>query len=295
MFHFYGYAEFTDDDTDTAFLIQEELGGSWSTILEIDYSGHNRLRQATVTDDTSDVIRLRIIDNDRTVGNRELSSLHIDQAIIGVDDYRAPTSGIEIFTAPYTCHRFQVWENYGNDWYHDADLAIATEAATDIEVVDLDYDGHYEIIVGEAIDQRYGASIIEIFDFDVGTAPVETLVLPSSTSAIRDMTVGNFDGDPDYEIAVGTMGEGDAFIWDKVDGSYQIALLLQDAGVYWCVTSGNLDADPELEIVFGESWDPIQNQLVLYDYDAASNTWLNTANYTNFSNDPNYSFGNKRT
>lgn len=291
-FYFYGYAEFPDGDTDTAFLIQAESGASWSTILTINYSGTNRLRQATLTDDTSAVIRLRIIDNDQTAGNREISSLHIDQAIIGVDDYRPPTSGIEILTAPYTCHRFQAWENFQNSWYHDVDIPIQSDAVLDIEVVDLDFDGNNEIVVSETVNPTYGVGVIEIFDFDISTSPVETLLLPSTTGAALDITVGNFDTDPDYEIAAATAGEGDGFIWDKVDGHYQIALQLHDAGVYWCVTSGNLDADPELEIVFGESWDPVQNKVVLYDYDPDSNTWINSANYTNFANEPSFNGSN---
>ncbi len=289
IFYFYGYAEFGDGDTDTAFLIQEESGSSWITILEISHTGFSKLCQATVSDQTSNNIRVRIIDNDCTVGNKEISSLHIDQAIIGVDEYEPPTSGIEIFTAPYVYTGFQAWENYGNDWYHDTDISTDATGVTDIEVVDLDFDGNNEIIVGEGISPTYGVGIIEIFDFDIGTAPIETLLLPESNGgAVRDITVGNFDTDPDYEIAAATMGEVDGFIWDKVNGHYEMALDLQDPGVLWSVTSGNLDDDPEAEIVFGIGWDPVQCKVALYDYDSGLNTWINTANYSNFPDGPDY-------
>ncbi|MDH4214389.1 MAG: VCBS repeat-containing protein [Candidatus Thorarchaeota archaeon] len=282
-FYFYGYAEFPDGDSDTAFLIQEESGTTWNTILEINYAGFNKLCSTTLSDETSAVIRLRIIDNDRTVGNKEISSLHIDQAFIGVDGYQSPTSGIEILTMPYTCHRFQAWENFGNDWYHDADIAISGAAATDIEIVDLDLDGRNEFVVAELISETYGVGVVEIFDLDYGTSPIQTLPVPVELSnAVMSLAVGNFDDDDDLEIVGGTAGYGGAVFWDVVDGLYQVALILKDATNLDLVAAGNLDGDEELEVVFANGWDLVLCEVIVYDYDSTVGTWVNTANYSSF-------------
>ena len=286
IFYFYGYAEFGDGDTDTAFLIQEESGGSWITILEISHTGFSKLRQATISDQTNNNIRLRIIDNDCTVGNKEISSLHIDQAIIGVDGYISPSSGIEILTMPYTDHNFQAWENFGNDWYHDADITISGVSATDIEVVDIDFDGRNEFVVAETISETIGAGVVEIFDLDFGTSPIEILPVPSVgglSYAVMSVEVGNFDNDNNLEIVAGLAGDGGAIFWDQVDDEYQISMMLRDTGNLDLIAAGNLDTDPELEIVFANGWDAVP-EVIVYDYDPIIGTWINTANYSNFAN-----------
>jgi hypothetical protein len=146
-FYFYGYADLPDGDSDTTFFVQEDSGGTWNTILEISHTSANKILSANIADLSSPIISLRIVDDDRTIGNKVISSLFIDQAFIGVDDYQPPISGIEILTTPYTCHRFQAWESYNGDWYHDADIPITSAAATDIEIVDLDFDGRNELVV----------------------------------------------------------------------------------------------------------------------------------------------------
>jgi hypothetical protein len=285
VFYFYGFSEFPEGDSDASFSVQEDVGGTWNTILEISHTGINKMLFAPVTDLGSPSISLRFVDNDRTVGNKEISSLHIDQAFIGVDDYQPPMSGVEILTTPYTCHRFQAWEHYGIDWYHDADIPLTSAAATDIEIVDLDFDGRNEIVVAEVISETHGVGIVEIFDLDYGTSPIDTLVLPEEFSAaVTSIAVGNFDDDADLEIAGTTSFWGGAVIWDKVDGTYEVGLMLKDTSVIDLVTAGNLDGDPELEIVFAISWDPVLPEVALYDYDRTQKTWINTANYSSFFN-----------
>ncbi len=290
-FYFYGYAEFPEGDSDTTFLVQEELGGSWSTILEISHISQNKILYSELSDLTSPSVSLRIVDDDQSIGNKILSSLYIDQAFIGGDDYEAPISGIEILTAPYTCHRFQAWENYGNNWYHDTDIPITSAAATDIGIVDLDFDGHNELVVAKTMSEIHGTGIVEIFDMDLGTSPVDTLVLPEPiVAAVMSIAVGNFDDDPDLEIA-GAAAYGGAVIWDKVDGKYQVALMLLEDSVVDLVNAGNLDADDELEIVFANGFDPVLCEVMLYDFDSTLGTWINTANCSNFSSpDDEYRF-----
>jgi hypothetical protein len=284
-FYFYGHALFEEDDGDTSFYVQEDLGGVWNTILEIQNTGQNKICYADLSDQTNQFVKLRFVDNDLTIGDKKISSLYIDQAYIGLDDYEPPMSGIEILTAPYTCHRFQTWENYGTAWYHDADIPITSGAATDIEIVDLDLDGRNEVVVAETATEVPGSGIIEIFDLDYGTAPVDTLFLPEGLSgAVICIAVGNFDIDPDIEIA-GVASLGGAVIWDKVDGEYQVAFTIYERHFIDLVTAGNLDDDEELEIVFGFGWDPIKCDVVLYDYDLGLDTWMNTANYSDFTPD----------
>ena len=284
-FYIYCYAVFEEGDADTAFYVQEESGSGWSTILEISNTGASKIYHAALSDLMSQFVRIRFVDNDLTIGDKKLASLFIDQAYIGVDDYEPAMSGIEILTAPYICHRFQVWENYGTDWYHDADIPITSAAPTDIEIVDIDLDGRNEVVVAETISETHGAGIIEIFDFDYGTTPVETILLPPELEgAIICIAIGNFDDDPDLEIA-GVPSLNGAVIWDKVDGAYQVGLLILEDDFIDVVTAGNLDADPELEVVFGFGWDDVQCDVVLYDYDLGLDTWVNTANYSNFTPD----------
>ncbi len=284
-FYFYGYAAFQEDDGDTAFYVQEESGTVWSTIFEVQNTGGSKIFSANLTDQTSSVVRLRFIDNDRTIREKKISSLYIDQAFIGLEDYEPPMSGMEILTAPYTCHRFQAWENYGSAWYNDADIPITSGAVMDIEIFDMDLDGRNEVVVAETIVEGTETGIVEIFDFDYGTSPVDTLYLPEGlTGAVVCIAVGNFDADSDIEIA-GIASLGGAVIWDKVDGEYQVALLILERHFIDLVTAGNLDDDAELEIVFGFGWDPVHCDVVLYDYDLGLDTWVNTANYSNFTPD----------
>ena len=283
-FYFYGYAEFPDGDSDTAFLIQADTGTMWVTILEIDYTGFNRIRSSDVSDMIGDTLRLRVIDNDQTVGNKDISSLYIDQAFIGVDGFQSPSSGIEILTMPYSGNSFQAWENFGSDWYHDSDIAITGISATDIQSVDLDFDGTNEYVVGESISLEYGVGVVQIFDPDYGTTPVQTLPLPLDVpNAVMSIAVGNFDDDDDLEIVAGTYADSGAVFWDMVDGEYQIVLVLKDPGNLDLVAAGNLDADPELELVFANGWD-IVPEVIVYDYDAVAGTWINTANYSDSFN-----------
>jgi len=283
-FYLYGYAEFPEDDSDTTFLVQEEVGSTWQTLLEVSHTSGNNLRHASVADLISPVVRLRIVDDDRTIGDKKISSLYIDLAYIGLDDYEPPISGIEILTTPYTCHGFQAWENYGTDWYHDATIPITSAAAIDIVIVDLDFDGKHELVVAEFYSETHGAGIIEIFDLEIGTAPVDTLVFPEEIGgSVTSIAVGNFDLDTDLEIA-GITWFG-AVIWDKVYGEYQIALILQEPGGGMdLVTAGNLDEDAELEVVFAVGWDPALCEIALFDYDPVLDTWVNTANYSDFVN-----------
>ena len=282
-FYFYGYAVFEDNDADTSFYVQEESGDTWSTILEIQNIGRNKIYYANLSDQINQFVRLRFVDNDQTIGDKKISSLYIDQAYVGLDNYEPPMSGMEILTAPYTCHRFQAWENYGSAWYNDADIPITSGAVMDIEIFDMDLDGRNEVVVAETIVEGTETGIVEIFDFDYGTLPVDTLYLPEGlTGAVVCIAVGNFDNDTDIEIA-GIASLGGAVIWDKVDGEYQVALLILERHFIDLVTAGNLDDDAELEIVFGFGWDPIKSDVVLYDYDLDSDTWVNTANYSNFT------------
>lgn len=278
MFYLFGYAEFLEDDSDTSFLVQEWTIMGWNTILEISHTGVNKLFSTPITDNDAETLELRIVDNDRTVGNKQLSSLYIDQLLIGVDDFQPPTSGIEILLPPYRCHHFQAWEHYGNNWYHSADVPILTSGATDIEIADLDLDGNNEVVVAELISETHGVGLIEIFDFDLGPYPVETLVLPEPfDTAVMSIAVGNFDGDPEPEIAAAAV-RGGAVIWDKVDGEYQIGFTLYEASYMDLVAAGNLDTDPELELAFAVSLDPVLCEVALYDF--VEGTWLNTANYS---------------
>jgi hypothetical protein len=284
-FYFYGYAEFPDGDSDTAFLIQADTGTNWITILEIDYAHFNRLRSVDISSMIGETLKLRVIDNDQTTGNREISSLYIDQAFIGVDDYQSPSNGIELLTMPYSGHRFQAWENFGNNWYHDVDIALSGISATDIEVVDLDFDGRNELVVAESLSETIDFGFIEIFDLDVGTSPIEMLPFPEpegASYAVMSVEVGNFDDDNDLEIVAGAFADGGAAIWDKVDGEYQVSMILRDAGNLDLVAAGNLDTDPELEIVFANGWDLVP-EVIVYDYDSVAGTWINTANYSTLS------------
>ncbi len=278
MFYFFGYMEFPEDDSDTSFLVQEWTGSAWSTILEISHTGVNKLLSVPITDNTAETLELRIVDNDRTVGNKQLTSLHVDQILIGDNNFQSPTSGIEILLPPYRCHHFQAWENYDNKWYHGADVPILTAGATDIEIVDLDRDGDNEVVVAELISETHGVGIIEIFDFEISPYPVDTLVLPEPfDTAVMSIAVGNFDNDDDIEIAAAAV-RGGAVIWDKEGNDYTIGFIIHEPLYMDLVTAGNLDDDPELELVFAVSLDPVLCEVVLYDF--IEGAWLNTANFS---------------
>ncbi|MFW9943782.1 MAG: hypothetical protein ACFFB7_02190 [Candidatus Sifarchaeia archaeon] len=89
-FCLYGHTEFNNEfdmfawaDTDSAFFVQCFTSGSWKTILAITrHDMTDRMYCVDVPDDASSTVELRIVDNDRELGNKEISSLFVDQAYI---------------------------------------------------------------------------------------------------------------------------------------------------------------------------------------------------------------------
>lgn len=293
--NFFGHVETTASDSDTGFDVQLDYHGTWVTIFSLKSGLSDSQSVVDICDDVSNSIRIRFIDNDRTVGNAEISAVFVDCLFITNSTITPPpseSSGIEILYAPYMGSNFKVWEYNGTTWYHAGDYAITAAGATDIKIVDLDLDGNNEVVVAETRGDNNNQGIIEIFDFDIGITPIQTLTLPPEFPvAVMSFQVCNFDWDPYPEILCG-LASGGAIMWDRVDGTYVIAQVFHDPYVLDLVAAGNFDADPEYEFVMASGWNPNEADVMLYDFDGTS--WINVANYSGFSS-PGRGFGDLKT
>lgn len=293
--NFFGHVETTASDSDTGFDIQLDYYGIWVTVFSLKSGLSDSQSAVDIYDDLSSSIRIRFIDNDRTAGNAEISKVLVDCLFISNNTITPPpskSSGIEILYAPYMGSNFKVWEYNGTTWYHAGNYAITAAGATDIKIVDLDLDGNNEVVVAETRGDNNNQGIIEIFDFDIGITPIQTLVLPPEFPvAVTSLAVRNFDWDPYLEILCG-LAAGGAIMWDRVGGTYVLAQIFPDSYIVNLVAAGDFDADPEYEFVMAAGWNPREVDVVLYDFDGTS--WMNVANYSGFSS-PGDGFGDLKT
>ncbi|MHA1909698.1 MAG: hypothetical protein ACW98Y_20535, partial [Candidatus Thorarchaeota archaeon] len=80
--HIVGHALTTADDSDTGFEIQWDYDGTWITLTTIESNLPDLEYVYDIIDDSSTSLRFRFVDDDREVGNKEISMLFIDRMYI---------------------------------------------------------------------------------------------------------------------------------------------------------------------------------------------------------------------
>jgi len=252
-FCLYGHTEFNNEfdmfawaDTDSAFFVQCFSSGSWKTILAITrHDTSDRMYCVDVPDDTSTTIQLRIVDNDQEVGNKEISSLYIDQAYIVLEP------AYEYFIADLT-----------------GDVGWQS-----LKIGDIDDDPENEVVLGLAPNTQKTMGL-RYFEYSAGLWNEYVI---DDIGGIHSLDIGDVDNDGMNEIWVGfykyeggfwTMSlryyeyEGDS--WNYQDVAFF------EAGIS-IVTVGDLDNDGANEVVFAKF--PNEGyELGYYEYD--SGTWL---------------------
>jgi hypothetical protein len=212
-------------DTDSAFFVQYFSSGSWKTILAITrHDTTDRMYCVDVPDDTSSTIQLRIVDNDREVGNKEISSLYIDQAYIVYEP------AYEYFIADLTG---------GVGW-------------RSLKIGDIDNDPENEVILGLAPDTERTMGL-RYFEYSAGVWNEHVI---DDTGGIHSLDIGDVDNDGQNEIWVSLMMyEGGTWIsslryYEYEDGSWIFQdMAFLEAGIT-TVTIGDIDNDGVDEAVF---------------------------------------------
>lgn len=251
-FCLYGHTEFNNDfgmfawaDTDSAFFVQCFSSGSWKTILTITrHDTTDGMYCVDVPDDASTMIQLRIVDNDREAGNREISSLYIDQAYI-------------VYAPAYE--------------YFIADLT-GDVGWRSLKIGDIDNDLENEVVLGLAPNTERTMGL-RYFEYSAGIWSEHVI---DDNGGIHSLDIGDVDSDGQNEIWVALLRyEGSTWIpslryyeYEGDSWSYQDIAFLE-AGIS-TVTIGDIDNDGADEVVFA-SYPSDGYELSYYEYQ--SGTW----------------------
>ncbi|MFW9913552.1 MAG: FG-GAP repeat domain-containing protein [Candidatus Thorarchaeota archaeon] len=274
-----GHAEFMSDDSDIAFEIQVYLLSDWLTITTVVANGYDEWHIIDIPDDSSDTIQIRILDDDRTPGDKAISSLHLDQVYLL--DYlleTATSSGMEILTQGYTySHKIIAWENINQNYYLSGGLPIE-EHCYDIVVVDIDSDGILETVVAGGDS----TPIIEILQNKDGRS-IELehrMVHPCSEDygAVTSLAVGDLDNDGGANLEILSCCDAGriATIWKMETGTYKPVCNISLTSMADAVAAGDLDNDGDIEIVVTAGIG-IPGEARVYEY--IGEDWVQTAAY----------------
>jgi len=289
-----GHAEFPVDDTDVAFEVQLDSAVMWETVATIRNTEQDMFYAADIPDDVSDTIRIRVVDNDRTIGNKVASSLYLDCLWISNRTFQCDSSGMEILVAaPDRC--IYVWENFRGAWMQEAEIHTE-QGICCIEIVDLNSDGIMETLVGEV------EGVIEIFENNAGVITrTHRLIHPYLEEPeepgppgegillwVNDIAVGDLDNDeaPYLELLTTSDMGRYATVWKMGATTYEPIFNITLPAVGVAVEAGDLDDDPELELVVSACI-RMPGIVMIYEYQG-DGTWAQSANYTGFTEDSSH-------
>ncbi|TFG96412.1 VCBS repeat-containing protein [Candidatus Thorarchaeota archaeon] len=241
-------AQFGVDDSDTGFDVQFDFAGTWGTVLTIDNEGFDKEYSVDLPDDVSDTLRIRIVDNDRTVGNKETSSLYLDQ--VYVSD-KTQTGWEEVIIA---------------------DLPAETGRRA-VEIADIDGDSMNEIVVGLVNSETWN---LAYYDYD-GEAWTEN-VLCTTMRYVHTLSIGDIDGDSNNEIVFGGIGTDMSLpelrYVDLEEGEW-VEHTIADPDILVLATAiGDLDNDGTNEVALGLMFSD-GYELRYYEYDGGAWTGFN--------------------
>ncbi|MFX1561606.1 MAG: hypothetical protein ACFFBL_13535, partial [Promethearchaeota archaeon] len=285
-----GYAEFPADDTDVLFEVQLDSDGVWEPIISIRNTEQDMLYAADIPDDISDTVRIRVVDDDQTVGNKVVSLLYLDCLWISSRTFQYDSSGQEILVSAADDRCIYVWEDFRGAWMQES--VIHTEQLIfSMKIADLNGDGVMEALVGE------DEGVIEIFENQGGLITrTQRLVHPYLEEAldpqspwgnillwVNDIVVGDLDNDESRYLELLTTSDQGRYatIWKMGDTTYEpiFNITLPADGV--AVGAGDLDNDNEIELVVSACVG-MPGIVMIYEYQG-DRTWEQSTNYTDFT------------
>jgi hypothetical protein len=241
-------AQFGLGDSDTEFEVQFDFAGTWGSVLTIDNQGFDKEYSVDLPDDVSDTLRIRIMDNDRTAGNKETSFLLLDQVYVSDS---AQTAWEEVVIA---------------------DLPAGTGRRA-VEIADIDGDSMNEIVVGLVDSEAWS---LAYYDYN-GNVWTET-VLCTTMRYVHTLSVGDIDGDSVNEIAFGgidpDMALPEARYLDFESNEWTEHTIADPDILVLATAIGDLDNDGTNEVALGLMFSD-GYELRYYEYDGGAWTEFN--------------------
>ncbi|MFW9911241.1 MAG: hypothetical protein ACFFEU_02165 [Candidatus Thorarchaeota archaeon] len=252
-FCLYGHTVFNNDfgmfawaDTDSAFFVQCFSSGSWKTILAITrHDSTDSLYRVDVPDDISSTIQLRIVDNDREAGNKEISSLYVDQAYIVFEP----------------AHEYFIADLTGDVGWQS------------LKIGNIDTDPENEVVLGLAPNTESTMGL-RYFEYSAGIWSEHII---DDNIGIHSLDIGDVDNDGQNEIWIALLRyEGGTWIpslryyeYGGDSWSYQDIAFLESP--ISAVTIGDIDNDGADEVVSASL--PYDGYELRY-YEYQSGSWL---------------------
>ncbi|MFW9943779.1 MAG: hypothetical protein ACFFB7_02175 [Candidatus Sifarchaeia archaeon] len=284
------YAEFPRRDSYyEGFAVQVQYQGMWYDVVRISVGGSENMYSANLPDDSCQIIRVRIVDLDRTVGDRIKSSFYVDQLYLDTSDDPVVNPGKEILLGgSVDNHSVSTWELGPNTWYYDRSFPVSHYGWGDVNeilVIDVDGDGEDETIVGSH------SNYVQIFECINGAmVPIHTMMHPGSGfEVIRSIAAADLDGDenPNLEILISSSNKDiQSAVFKMVDGVYIPIFNISSndpRSVGGCACAiGDVDGDQDLEFIVTEEYPDTNgvSLLRLFDYDPQGETWVEIADYS---------------
>ena len=284
------------------FAVQAEYQGRWYDVVGISAETADKVYSAELPDDSSQSIRIRIIDTDRTVGDKIKSLLYIDQLFLDAAGSQVVNSGIELL---FGGHRLEytvsTWELAAGTWYYDRSFPLKHFGygehtgygdVNEILVIDVDGDGKSETITG--------GQYAQIFDWVNGAMiPTHTIIHPGSElKGIYSIAAADLDGDggQHLELLVSSINyDIQSSVFKMIDGKYVPIFNIssdyrREVGHCICAV-GDVDGDPDLEFIVVEEYPTSSNDaghLLLRMFDYQGDTWQEIADFSFELGDQNW-------
>jgi len=275
------------------FSVQVEYQGTWYDIVSPTDETTDKMYSAELPDDECQSIRVRVIDHDRTVGDRVRSLFYIDQLYLDTTGTQVINHGYELlFGGGLDDLTVSAFELTDGAWYYDRTFPVKHFGYGDhtgytnvdeIIVVDVDGDGMNETITG--------GQYIQIFDWINGAMiPTHTIAPPGTRQqTVKSIVAADLDGDQGdhLELLVTTLNwdiHSAVFKW--IDGGYVPIFTISSEyrrEVGGCIGAvGDVDGDSDPEFIVVEEFptsniDPGLLLLRLFDYQV--DTWIEIADY----------------
>ncbi|MFX0046111.1 MAG: FG-GAP repeat domain-containing protein [Candidatus Hermodarchaeota archaeon] len=276
------------------FAVQIEYQGMWFDVARISDETPDKVYSAELPDDGCQSIRVRVVDHDRTVGDRVKSSLYIDQLYLDISGSQVINPGVELlFGGNRFDYTVSTWELASDTWYSDRSFPLKYYGEGDhtgyagvgeILVIDVDGDGKNEAITGGQYTQ--------IFEWINGAMiPTYTIVQPGTgPKSIKSIAAADLDGTggTDLELLVSSLNwDIHTSIFKKIGEVYvPIFNISSDyrREVGGCVCAvGDVDGNGDLEFIVVEEF-PTSNLddglLLLRLFDYQGDTWQEIADYS---------------
>ena len=284
-----GRVDFTISDSDTAFDVQFEFSGTWVKILAINNEGYNRVYSIDIPDDVSDHIRIRIVDNDRTIGNKETSLLYLDQIMIsnktieswqehfiadlpnGVGRRALEIGDIDndlenevvVGLVDFADDKLRYYEYGSGIWSEQVIDNIAGYGIHALTIGDVDNDEYDEIVIGIALD--FTEYEVRYYEYESGSWTEHNIANPDVT--VFSVAVGDLNNDNSNEVAIGLLGGSELRYYEYDSGAWTEHIIDDTLGESDGIEIADIDHDNLNELVWLGSSSTYE-ALCYYKYEA---------------------------